>query len=112
VNLAEWTRVQGIRPQTAYRWFREGTLPVPAVRVNQRTVLVSPGAPAGPAAWSYGLYARVSSYGYKADLGRQVARLTSWAAGAGGLVVRVEAGAGSGVNGSRARSAAYWQTRT
>jgi putative resolvase len=50
VNLAEWARVQGIRPQTAYRWFREGTLPVPAVRVNHGTVLVSPDAPAGPAA--------------------------------------------------------------
>jgi putative resolvase len=80
--------------------------------VNQRTVLVSPDAPAGPAAWSYGLYAQVSSYGHNADLGRQVARLISWAAGVGGLVVRVEAGVGSGVNGSRARSAACWQTRT
>jgi len=72
VNLAEWARVQGIRPQMACRWFGEGTLPVPAVRVNQRTVLVSPDVPAGPAAWSYGLYAQVSSYGRKADLGRQV----------------------------------------
>jgi hypothetical protein len=31
VNLKEWARLQGIHPQTAYRWFREGTLPVPAV---------------------------------------------------------------------------------
>jgi putative resolvase len=33
MNLTEWARQQGIHPQTAYRWFREGTLPVPAVRV-------------------------------------------------------------------------------
>jgi hypothetical protein len=39
-------------------WFRVGTLPVLAVRVNQGAVLVSL---AGPAAWSYGLRARVSS---------------------------------------------------
>ncbi len=103
VNLTEWARMQGIHPQTAYRWFREGTLPVPAVRVNQRTVLVSPDAPTEPAASSYGLYARVSSYDQKADLDRQVARLTSWAADAGGLVVRVEAEVGSGMNGSRAK---------
>jgi putative resolvase len=32
-----------------------------------------------------------------------VARLTRWAAGAGGLVVRVEAEVGSGMNGSRAK---------
>jgi putative resolvase len=37
VNLTEWARRQGIHPQTAYRWFRNGTLPVPAVRVNARS---------------------------------------------------------------------------
>jgi putative resolvase len=66
-----------VHPQTAYRWFREGTLPVPAVRVNQRTVLVSPGVPAGPAVAAYGLYARVSSHDQREDLDRQVARLTT-----------------------------------
>lgn len=97
MNLTEWARVQGVHPQTAYRWFREGTLPVPAVRVNQRTVLVSPDAAVSteqPAA--FGLYARVSSHDQKDDLDRQVARLTSSAAPAGGQVVRVEAEVGSG----------------
>lgn len=49
-----------------------------------------------------GLYARVSSHDQKADLDRQVARLTAWAADAGGRVVRVEAEVGSGMNGARA----------
>ena len=44
-----------------------------------------------------GLYARVS--GQKADLDRQVARLSAWAAQAGLPVVRAEVG--SGMNGSR-----------
>jgi len=73
------------------------------VRVNQRTVLVSPDTPAEPAATGYGLYARVSSHDQKPDLDRQVARLTGWAADAGGRVVRVEAEVGSGMNGSRAK---------
>jgi len=103
VNLTEWARAQGVHPQTAYRWFREGALPVPAVRVNQRTVLVAPDTPVGPAAVAYGLYARVSSHDQKPDLDRQVARLTAWAADAGGQVVRVEAEVGSGTNGSRAK---------
>jgi hypothetical protein len=60
-------------------WFRVGTLPVLAVRVNQGAVLVSR---AGPAAWSYGLLAGVSSYGQRAGVGRPVARLAWWAAGA------------------------------
>jgi putative resolvase len=48
-----------------------------------------------------GLYARVSSHDQRADLDRQVARLTGWAAQAGYRVVRVEAEVGSGMNGSR-----------
>jgi putative resolvase len=103
VNLTEWARAHGVHPQTAYRWFREGALPVPAVRVNQRTVLVSPDTAVGSAATAYGLYARVSSHDQKPDLDRQVARLTAWAADAGGQVVRVEAEVGSGTNGSRAK---------
>jgi putative resolvase len=103
VNLTEWARAQGVHPQTAYRWFREGTLPVAAVRVNERTVLVSPDAPTGEPAAAFGLYARVSSHDQKSDLDRQVARLTGWAGEAGGAVVRVEAEVGSGMNGSRAK---------
>jgi len=32
MNLREWAEAQHIHPQTAYRWFREGKLPVPAQR--------------------------------------------------------------------------------
>ena len=49
-----------------------------------------------------GLYARVSSPDQRADLDRQVARLSAWAAQGGLPVVRVEAEVGSGVNGARA----------
>jgi putative resolvase len=99
----QWARVQGIYSQMAYRWFRAGTLPVPTVRVDQRAVLVSLAASSGPAAWSYGLHARLSSYGQRADLGWQVARLAWWAAGVGGPVMRVGAEVGSGMNGPGAR---------
>jgi putative resolvase len=77
-------------------------LPVPAVRVNLRTVLVN--ADLGDAVTGgVGLYARVWSHDQKADLDRQVARLTGWAADGGGQVVRVEAEVGSGMNGARAK---------
>jgi putative resolvase len=86
-----------VHPQSAYRWSREGTLPVRAVRVHQRTVLVSPDTPAEPTTTAYGLCARVSSHDQKPDLNRQVARLTAWAADAGGQVVRVETEVRSGM---------------
>ncbi|MGA5637586.1 IS607 family transposase [Streptomyces cinereoruber] len=105
MNLTEWARVQGIHPQTAYKWFREGTLPVPAQRVGPRTILVSVEASAVPEAVDgVGLYARVSSHDQKADLDRQVARLADWAAKAGHQVVRVESETGSGMNGSRTKA--------
>ncbi|MHB1523292.1 MAG: IS607 family transposase, partial [Candidatus Dormibacteria bacterium] len=67
MNLTEWARRQGIHPQTAYNWFRAGTLPVPAVRVNQRTILVAPEAALENPASALGLYARVSSHDQKGD---------------------------------------------
>ena len=103
MNLTDWARAQGVHPQTAYRWFRLGTLPVPAVRVNSRSVLVSPDAVLAKSTGGLGLYARVSSHDQKADLERQVSRLTEWAANAGERVVRVEAEVGSGMSGTRAK---------
>jgi putative resolvase len=78
-------------------------LPVPAVRVNQRTVLVNPDAAVMQTRDGVGLYARVSSVDQRDDLDRQAARLTRWAAEAGLPVVRVEAEVGSGMNGRRAK---------
>ena len=76
---------------------------MPAVRVNQRTILVSPVAALSAPPVALGLYARVSSHDQKADLDRQVARLSQWAAKAGHPVERVEAEVGSGMNGSRTK---------
>jgi putative resolvase len=105
MNLTEWARAQGVAPRTAYRWFREGVLPVPAERVGQRTILVNIEANASPSVTGgVGLYARVSSHDQKADLERQTARLAGWAAKAGHRVVRVESEIGSGMNGGRSKA--------
>ena len=101
VNLKQWAEVQGVHYHTAYRWFHNGTLPVPAQRVGPRTILVDVDAPKSPQHGGVGLYARVSSHDQKADLDRQVARLSEWAAQAGMVVARVEAEVGSGMNGAR-----------
>ena len=47
MNLTEWAHAQGIHVTTAYRWYREGRLPVPAQKVG-RLILVSPDTAAGP----------------------------------------------------------------
>ncbi len=104
MNLKQWALAQGIHPQTAYKWFHAGTLPVPARRVGPRTILVNPDAAITEPAVGVGLYARVSSHDQRGDLERQTARLTAWAAQAGHRVVRSEAEVGSGMNGARAKA--------
>ena len=99
MKLSDWARANGVHPKTAYRWYRDGTLPVPARQVNARVILVD--APAAVTADGLGLYARVSSHDQRADLDRQVARLAEWAAISGGRVTRVESEVGSGMNGAR-----------
>ena len=61
MNLTGWVRTQGIHVQAAFRWYREGTPPVPVQKVG-RLILVSPQTVTEAARKSEGagLYARVS----------------------------------------------------
>jgi putative resolvase len=101
VKLAEWARANGVHPQTAYRWFREDRMPVPARRLESGTIWVD-AAPADESGRVV-VYARVSSHEQRQDLDRQVARLTEWAAASGLLVGEVVTEVGSGLNGKRAK---------
>jgi putative resolvase len=99
VKLAEWARVSGIHPQTAYRWFRQDRMPVPARRLASGTIWVD-AAPVGESGRVV-VYARVSSHDQRADLDRQVARVTEWATSSGHQVGEVACEVGSGMNGNR-----------
>jgi putative resolvase len=100
VKLAEWARVSGVHPQTAYRWFREDRMPVPARRLDSGTIWVD-SPQAADAAGRVVVYARVSSHDQRADLDRQVARLADWATANGHAVAEVVREVGSGLNGER-----------
>jgi putative resolvase len=72
--------------------------------VGPRTVLVNIEANSSPAVTGgVGLYARVSSHDQKADLERQAAPLSEWAAEARHRVVRIESEIASGMNGGRTK---------
>ena len=74
VYLTDRAESVGANRHIAYRWFREGTLPVPDERVG-RLILVKTTA-ADASASGVVVYARVSSHDQRVDLDRQVARLT------------------------------------
>jgi putative resolvase len=99
VNLKEWARVQGVHPVTAYRWFREGKLPVPARKVG-RLILVEP-VEEGLERVRVVAYCRVSSADQRADLERQAGRVVTGATGRGLAVDQVVSEIGSGMNGHR-----------
>ena len=84
---------------TAYRWFREGTLPVTARRVGRLILVELPGEQRW-AARSV-VYARVSAADQRADLARQVDRLAGEVTARGLSVDEVVREVGSGMTGRR-----------
>ena len=103
MKVAAWARANGVHPQTAYRWFRQGRMPVPARRLPSGTILVEAPASGDLPDRRAALHARVSSHNQRPDLDRQVARLSAWAAEQGVGVAEVVTEVGSGLNGHRPR---------
>src|SRR5215216_7570206 len=102
MKLAAWARANGVHPQTAYRWFRQGTMPVPARRLPSGTILVQvPASHDGGSDQRAVLYARVSTHDQRGELDRQVTRLSRWATTQGVTVAEVVTEVGSGLNGRR-----------
>lgn len=101
MNLATWAERNGVARVTAYRWFHSGRLPVPAQRAG-RLILVKDGtAETARHHRRTVVYARVSSADQKADLDRQVARVTTWATAERIPVDKVVTEVGSALNGHR-----------
>ena len=100
MNLREWADRRGIHPQTAYRWFREGTLPVPARQVG-RVILVGDLETSTSQNGSTVIDARVSSADRRDDLDHHVARVTTGATTNGHSIDRVVTEGGSGLHGTR-----------
>ncbi len=99
VNLKEWAGAQGVHPVTAYRWFREGRLPVPARRVGRLILVDAAREPTSPG--RVVAYCRVSSADQKDDLERQAGRVVTGATERGLSVDQVVTEIGSGMNGHR-----------
>ena len=100
MKLSEWARRHGVPYKTAWRWVRQGWMPVPVERMPTGTILVREPEPAAGGA---ALYARVASPDQQPDLDRQVARLAAYAAAHGLTVTKVVAEVGTGLGRPRAR---------
>jgi predicted site-specific integrase-resolvase len=100
VKLSTWAKQQGISYKTAWRWFKNGTLPVPYEQVSSGTIIVKP-ITENETENLVALYARVSSHDQKKDLDRQLARLLIYANNRGLKVSQTVTEIGSGLNGPK-----------
>jgi len=100
--LAEWARSYGVHPNTAYRWFRDATMPVPARRLASGTIVVGQ-EPTTVAGGRTVTYCRVSSHDQRDDLERQAGRVGLWASEHGLSVDEVVTEVGSGLSAKRPR---------
>lgn len=98
MKLSTWAKRKGISYRTAWRWFKEGKLPVVAEQTPTGTILIKEDA-INPNAVA--VYARVSSSDQKKDLDQQIARLVLFANKNGWSVAHTIAEIGSGLNGHR-----------
>jgi putative resolvase len=98
IKLSAWAAENGVSKLTAWRYATAGKIPGAYKNpTGQFVVEIDEPEPTTHAA----LYARVSSNDQKADLDRQIARLSVYAAAAHLKVGKVVAEIGSGLNGKR-----------
>jgi putative resolvase len=98
MKLSTWARKQGVSYRTAWRWFKEGKLPVIAEQTKTGTILIKDEITVPNSA---AIYARVSSSDQKKDLDQQIARLVLFANKNGLVVAHTITEIGSGLNGHR-----------
>jgi putative resolvase len=98
MKLSTWAKKQGVSYRTAWRWFKEGKLPVVAEQMKTGTILIKEEM---QCANGVAIYARVSSTDQKKDLDKQIARLLVYANKNHFAVTHTITEIGSGLNGHR-----------
>ncbi len=100
MKLSEYAKQQGVRYETAWRWFQEGK--IKGHRVGAHTIMIDEGIEVPPTAQQkVAVYARVSSAENKLNLDSQAERLVAYCMAKGYQVSKVVKEVGSGVNDAR-----------
>jgi len=99
MKLSDYARAQGVRYETAWRWFRDGK--IKGRRVGKHTILIEEEQEPSSQIQKVAVYARVSSAENKPNLDSQASRLVAYCSAKGYQVTKVVKEIGSGVNDSR-----------
>ena len=100
MKLSDWAKSQGISYITAYRWFKDGKLPVKASQTKTGMILVEETSKIeiDDKVW---IYCRVSSYDQKENLDRQVQRCEEFCRTKGWKIQSISKEIASGMNDKR-----------
>ncbi|SRR5258708_2169533 len=100
MKLSDYAKQQGVRYETAWRWFRDGK--IKGRRIGAHTILIEEDRPSpAPLVQNVAVYARVSSAENKTNLDSQAQRLVGYCAAKGYQVSKVVKEIGSGINDAR-----------
>src|SRR5450631_4308145 len=99
MKLSQYAKKVGVTYKTVYRWYRAGTLD--AYQTETGIIIVRDKADEKPLTGRIALYARVSSFGQKEDVERQMHRLKDYAAAKGYQVSQEVTEIASGLNEKR-----------
>jgi putative resolvase len=100
MKLSDYAKQQGVRYETAWRWFRDGK--IKGHRIGVHTILIDEGQEkASLASQKVAVYARVSSAENKPNLESQAERLVGYCMAKGYQVAKVVKEVGSGINDAR-----------
>jgi putative resolvase len=99
MKLSDYARAQGVRYETAWRWFRDGK--IKGRRVGKHTILIEEEQEQTLQSQKVAVYARVSSAENKPNLDSQATRIVAYCTAKGYQVAKVVKEIGSGVNDSR-----------
>lgn len=100
MKLSAWAKSNGVSYLTAWRWFRDGKLPVPAIKTPTGMILVQPERTI-PTTLPTVVYCRVSSHEKKDDLQRQAERVCDFCSASAWPVDSVVKEIASGMNDAR-----------
>ena len=100
MKLSMWAKKQGVSYRTAWRWFKNGKLPVSVEQTSSGTILVKDEPTDSN---QVAIYARVSSSDQKNDLDRQVSRLVMFANSQKMVIAKTVVEIGSALNGHRSK---------
>jgi putative resolvase len=101
MKLADYAKQMGVRYETAWRWFRDGT--IQGRRGGLHTLMLTDGQeePAREAHQRVAIYARASFSANQSNVDSQAERLVVYCTARGYQVAKVVKEIGSGINGAR-----------